>query len=798
LLLILGLVPFGVGPAHATGPDYARLSLTEITPSTVTGASGDRVQIRGRLTNTFDRPISDLRVRLRLGTVLTAAVQLRTSLMAPASAFPVATPPESIATSLEPGGGVDFRLSVSIAGPDGLGISRTGVYPLLIEATGAPESTGTVWLAESRTLLPVLSLPADAQQATGGPIGTEARLGPDGSLAPDTSAPAALTMIWPLAAPPQLTAGTLGGRTEPVRLYSEALAESLQPTGRLGAQLAALENRTADEPGPDDRAREGFCLAVDPDLLVTVHGMTLGYLVSQNPADPRSATVDGTGQEAARTWMARLRSVAAKVCVTALPFAQAGLDSLASIGDSQLTSTAITGASDIVDAFLGIESLRGMSLPAVGAITETGRSVLVGQELNSSAVASSSVEPIGRDGLGRYRSGRLAVQTYDIPISAALGAAGTAPVVPSIMPTWQQPTLNGESAVSRRQTAVAALAFPMLTVPDSTGGADPTPITGRSAFIMPPTYWSPTPDDAAALFDMADLLVAAGSARPVTLRDVITRLPTTGESTPLVTPGDVDPMVAAGFPISAANAEKVRANLARTAQLEGSLVGSPDTVTTPQAYVAPLREDMLRAVATPEGQTLTQARDLQNQRLAGTGSTLTRMQDSVALLDPGGRYTLASERSPLLLIVRNELALPIRVQMDIAAPDALNVGDVGVQEIPPAGTRQIQIPTHASTSERATVQIAMASSTGLPLSAPVTLEIYTNAYGKPLFWITVGAGTLLILLIIRRLWHRFRGEADPADADRPEPDADQLRRASTPYAERLDVARLEHVDAEDS
>lgn len=797
LLLILLLVPFGVSPAHAAGPDYATVQITEITPSTVTGASGDRMHIRGRLTNTLDRPINDVHVRIQIGAALTSAVQLRTSLMAPPSAFPITTPQIPIATSIAPGQGADFDLSIPITGPDGLGIARTGVYPLLINAIGAPESMGSDSVADSRTLLPVLSLPADAQRATGDPFGTDARIGTDGSMAADTSAPAALTMIWPLAAPPQLTAGTLGGHTEPVRLYSEALAESLEPTGRLGTQVAALEDLTAGEPGVDERAREALCLAIDPDLLVTVHGMTLGYLVSKDPADPQSATVDGTGQETARAWMAKLRGVATRLCVTALPFAQAGLDSLATIGDQQSTDTALNGAYDIVDDFLGVETVRGLTIPAVGALTETGRGVLVGQRISASAVASSSVEPVGRDDLGRYRSGELALQTYDAPITAALGAAGTAPVVPSIVPSWQHPTLPGESAVSRRQSATAALAFPMLTVPETTGTAPESgPITGRSAFIVPPTYWSPTLDDAAALIDLADLLMAAGSARPVPLRDVIAQLPAARESASLVTPGDVDPIVAAGFPISAANAQSARADLGLLAQLQGSLVGSRDTVTTPQAYLAPLQEDILRAVATPEGQTLTQARELRSQRLSATASTLTRMQDSVALLDPGGRYTLASERSPLLLIVRNDLPLPIRVKMNIDAPAALNVGDVGVQEIPPVGTRQIQIPTHASTSERATVRIAMASSTGLPLSAPVELEIYTNAYGKPLFWITIGAATLLVLLTARRLWHRFRGQADPADEDRPEPDAEELRRAATPYAERLGAARLEHVEAE--
>lgn len=789
-LLILGLsvAPFAAAPAHAVDPRYATLTITEITPSTVTSVGEDEVRVRGRLTNTFDRPISNLQIRLQRGARVATAVALRTSLMAPSTNYSVLSAPLTLEDTLAPGQSTEFELSAPLSAPNGLQIDTTGVYPLQLSASGVPESGGTVQVAQSRTQLPVVSLPANARRAAAftGAVGDgDSRLGRDGSVAPDTSAPAALTLIWPLAAPPQLAPGILGGGTEPVRLISDQLAGSLAPEGRLGAQLEALE-KAAD--GLDPRVAAGLCIAVDPDLLVTVHGMTLGYEVSSDPASPTSSTTPGTGREAAEAWMAKLRTLAEELCITALPFAQAGLDSLATIGDEHLATTAVTGASDIVDALLGVESLRGVTIPAVGTLSASGRDVLAAHN-QQAAVASSAVEPERLTASGRYRSGPVALQTYDLPITAALGAVGTQPVVPSILPSWQQPTLDDESPVSRRQAAVAALAFPMLAVPDTPTDDAADSVTGRSAFVMPPTYWSPTVDDALGLLNAADLLLASGTAEPLGLRELTAQLPAASTDTRLVTPGDVEPLVAQGFPISAADAAAVRENLTLSGALEGSLVKSPNLVATPQSYLAPLREDALRAVATPQSQTLEQTRALRSLRIGAVTATLDRMKQSVALLDPGGRYTLASERSPLLLIVRNDLALPVRVRMDIQAPDALNVGDVGVQEIPPMGTRQIQIPTRASTSERATVEISMLTSTGIPLSEPISLSIYSNAYGKPLFWITIVAGVLLVLLTARRLWHRFRGKPDPADEDRPEPDADSLRLASAPYAERVERAR---------
>jgi hypothetical protein len=47
--------------------------------------------------------------------------------------------------------------------------------------------------------------------------------------------------------------------------------------------------------------------------------------------------------------------------------------------------------------------------------------------------------------------------------------------------------------------------------------------------------------------------------------------------------------------------------------------------------------------------------------------------------------------------------------------------------------------------------------------------VHSNAYGKVLFAFTLTAAGVLVALAGRRLWHRFRGQPDPADLDRPDP-----------------------------
>jgi hypothetical protein len=51
----------------------------------------------------------------------------------------------------------------------------------------------------------------------------------------------------------------------------------------------------------------------------------------------------------------------------------------------------------------------------------------------------------------------------------------------------------------------------------------------------------------------------------------------------------------------------------------------------------------------------------------------------------------------------------------------------------------------------------------------VRLSVHSNAYGKVLFAITLAAAAVLVTLAGRRLWHRFRGQPDRADLDRPDP-----------------------------
>ena len=131
-------------------------------------------------------------------------------------------------------------------------------------------------------------------------------------------------------------------------------------------------------------------------------------------------------------------------------------------------------------------------------------------------------------------------------------------------------------------------------------------------------------------------------------------------------------------------------------------------------------------------------------------------------------YTLATEHSPLPLALHNGLAVPIRVRLHVDAPPGMNVTDIGQIELPP-GYLPLRIPVEVNFTQRVAVDATLRTPDGLRLGEPVRLSVHSNAYGKVLFAITLSAAAVLILLAGRRLWHRFRGQPDRADLDRPDP-----------------------------
>ncbi|WP_326600842.1 DUF6049 family protein [Rhodococcus sp. PD04] len=792
-------------PAAAqTDPDEPRfleLSIDEVTPQTVTLTSESVVTVRGTVANIGDRDVEDVWVRLQRAPVVSDSAALRTSLSLDQAGFDTVGEFEEVADRLGQGERADFELELPLRSElvPSLDIDTPGVYPLLVNVNGVPEYGGAARLDDARFLLPVLALPASDEvtedaETTGNDTG-ETRTGNGGSrgttrssddglldsdekafpaVPPDVSRPAAVTMLWPLADRPRLAAGVAGSGTEPVRLIDDDLATSLAEGGRLDGLLRAVEDTARTEP----RVLEGLCLAIDPDLLVTVANMTRDYLVVEDPDEPTGDARPGSGTDAAAAWLERLRALAATTCTMAVPFAQVDLTALADLADSSLTDSALESPAAIVDSVLGVTSTPGVMWPDSGVLTEKTGSMLAADGpvtalLSDNAVeggrtllAGTSSTPSTAPGGNGFRisgvSGLTAV-LFDSSASAALAGMGTDPQTPSFAPSSARYDLSRDSSTARLQDALGALAWPAMvpTVSEVTGAA--LPAAGRSVLFAPPQNWSASPDDAASVLSMLSTLVRSGLTTPRPLGALVDAAANTANdpTASLL----VYPEQAITDGASAAVVSEAEEQIGRLDAIQTALVEDPQAQLTPRQFTAPLREDLLRAMSLSgrRGADADRAYATGEHRAAEVREAVDDIYDAVTVISTGGVYTLTSEQSPLLLTARNDLPVGITVRLQVDAPDTVDITDIGPTQLPPRGSRTLTVPAQISDSRNLRLEFALTTESGLPLGSSTTVTVRSNAYGQILAVVTGCAGALLLFLAGRRLLHRFRGEPDPAD-----------------------------------
>jgi hypothetical protein len=734
----------------------------------VTPASSPYFVVEATVRNVGDRPVEDVDVRIQRGDAIAQASGLRTALQLDQSNFEVTGDFVTVADKLNAGQSKHFRLTIPLrAGgaetPD-LDIQEPGVYPLLLNVNGTPEYGDAARLDDARFLLPVLGLP---------PVPTAEDPGTAKAVAASTNAPVAMTMLWPLADRPRLAAGQPGSLDQPVRLVDDDLATSLSPGGRLDGLVAALEYAVGPTTEMGGRLAEGTCLAIDPDLLVTVGNMTRGYLVVENPADPTSPAHEGAGAAAAAQWLDRVRALAARLCTVATPFAQVDVVGLQTVNNEALETAALDNGPDVVDQVLGVTSVRGVVWPDSGSVDDAAAAMLERRRagtvlLASNAVTRSDEPAVPPDVVELSRSETtdepetgtdpapdtappLRAAPFDVFAATALAAVGADPQTPSFTPARMRYDLDEDSGTARLQDALAAMTWTAL---------NPQPNHPRSVLFAPPQLWTADRTEAGALLAEAALLLQTNLANPRGLSTLLSQ----GAGTPPFETNYVAQAVRDAVPDStraAAGSQAVRID-----SMNAALVDDPQRELTPARYLSPVREDLLRAMSlSGRRDNRSVAQHASDDRITATAQSVEGMYAGVTILAPGGVYTLASEQSPLLLVARNDLPVGIRVLIDIDAPAAMSVTDLGEQQLPASGSRTLQVPAKASDSINMAVDVALTTAAGVPLGTPTTVSVRSNAYGPALAIVTGCAGGLLLLLAGRRLWHRFRGQPDPADDD---------------------------------
>ncbi len=725
---LTGVAPAGEPADRVVPPDGGplRLELAQVGPRLVTAGGPDTLTVVGTLTNTGDRPVDDLVVRVQRGDPLDAEGRLRDALDGAAGTDAVTPQFTPLPGELPPGGQLPVRLDVPLRGaPETtLALRETGVYELLVNVNGVPQDGARARLAAVRMLLPVLSLPA----APGVPAGD-----PDDAGA-DRPGATPFSLLYPITDVPRRLSTVPG---EPTLLTDDDLAGSLAPDGRLGGLVTAL----ADAAPAGSAVRQSICLAIDPDLVETAAAMRAGYSVLA----PDGSLRPGGGAEVAGAWLDGLSAVAGSGCVIALPYADADLVALTRGGLGDLATGAVTEGRRTLAELLGVAALAEATWPADG--------LLDGPTLDRVGAAGGRTLVLAADGVGQGRTQR---STGVVPIEGAPGGQ-TAVLTDPLLTAAATGPADRDAAVNPRGGA-AAVSSPAggtgpLATQDGIGalvfrvqGGDTT--DGGPLVLAPPHDWAVGGASARVLLDAVGQLINAGLLRPRG-EEAVTAPAATGDALPLAYPLD-----AAGQEVPGQVVDTIGATAAAVADLRSAAKpGSPVGVSPDEAF-APLERGLVRPASA-----VLRGREAAATAAARTGEQrIDDLRGTVRVLEPPTPYSLGTQDAPIPITVANGLPVTMEVRVEIAPSPGLRVAPIEPQQIPPLGRRQVNVSAEVTRAGQFTVQASVRTPAGELLGPPSRLRIRSTAYGTITLWLTGSAGILLVVLAARRVVRRIRGE----------------------------------------
>jgi hypothetical protein len=731
----------------ADGP--LRLDIAEMAPRVVTVGGPPTLTLTGTLTNTGDAPVHDLVIRAQRGAPIDTEGILRDALDGSAQTAAVTPQFTPLPGELAPGGQLPVRLTVALRGPPetSLALAEPGVYELLVNVNGAPRDGARARLAAVRMLLPVLSLPPDPATPDQVPEATTGGATPFALLVPITDTPRRVT--------------TVPG--EPTLLADDELATSLTPDGRLGGLVAAVARNAP----PTSRVRNATCLAIDPALVETAALMRDpgGYQV----LGPDGVPVPGTGGAAAGRWLEQLASVTRSGCVIALPYADADLVALARGGMDELATATIADGRQILQETLQAAVVPDVTWPVEGAIDDAalaaaaradGRSVLLAADSldQGQPPRSSGVHPIAGGQRPRFTVLTDPLLTRAAGTADAAAGGDTGPLGGASAPSASPAGTLGPLST---QDLIGALTFRTQESVDATA-RDRGPLV-----LAPPHGWTAGGPATEALLGAVDQLLDVGRIVPRGLDAVLAAGPPSGAAAlPLAYPLQV-----AGREVPASVVESVRATAVRIDDLASAAVPDSGVGVSPEEVFTPLR----RGLARPVSSAWRARSDAAGAAAGALADRIAELRATVRVLEPPGPYSLGTSDAPLLITVANGLPITVGVSVEILPSSGLRVAPIEPQQVPPLGRRQVRVSTEVTRSGQFSVQAAVRTPAGELLGPPSRLQVRSTAYGTITVWLTASAGILLVVLAVRRVVRRIRGEPErrnagprPPDSPRPE------------------------------
>lgn len=329
--------------------------------------------------------------------------------------------------------------------------------------------------------------------------------------------------------------------------------------------------------------------------------------------------------------------------------------------------------------------------------------------------------------------GIMAVR-YQDSLNATLAQVGEHPETAGYTDEHLRYDYRLDSPAARRANANAAVELAVRS-----GWTFPGQLPGEPVLLNPPASWDA--ESAAALLGTVAAAIAAGEARPVTLATYVT--PPAGAEVPQATrvgTEHADPAAYTDAELLSATQQARFIN-----DLSTLLAPDPSIALTRYGFTLPLRRDILYAFSPPARRSLggySAAAEYTAERLSGSRATLSELRSAVTLIPPGNVYTRTSPSSPLLIVARNGMPLPVDTAIRYTGDDGAALHVPEQLRIPARGSVTVQmtadLPGNASSTN---LSLYLAGPRGDAISRPVEISVRTPSQAVR-GWILVALGAV--------------------------------------------------------
>ena len=769
----------------------------------------DPLTLKIRVTNTSTESLTGLSITPRRGPATGSVLDQRIATVANPLEYEVAGQPVDVGTQLEPGQSTELEITLT---EDEFPLPGVTTYPLMLVLssengelldterfhTSIRGTSDGVETTTMTTLFPI-SAPVDIVPGETGTAPEEAPL----VLASEQLAD-------------QLTPE--GRLSSLIDVFADATTDPAVSASTCLALDPAVVHTVA-------RMARGYTVADSrPDLVEPPQRLRDSWGRQKSPG----AGETGRGMNDAQAWLDTVSQLAATQCVIALPWANANLNAVARTGDVWLMRETIERGPTTLAQDLGTAGITNAVIPAAGYLApgvadslgwaDHSRSMIATEGMQGAWERSHAMASVEGSGPANAES-TDALDRGEMPSIA--GSAAPQPnqtvrvlVAENTVETGvaQEPATADEPNPGQRFAWAApgvmtvsyqdSLATVLATVgehPDTTGYSNPQlrfdftqdSTTARSVnaasaihlaaqnswrspdqpeaepiLVNPPATW-----DAASAADVMGAVrdvMATAAARPLSLEDYLN---------PGADPAAVPPAISVDTPYPDPSIYSDTEILAASQQgrftdeLSGLLANDPAIALTRYGFTLPLRRDILFSFSMNGRRSLTQfaaATEATRQRLARSRDTLNALRAAIALIPPGNVYTRTSPSSPLVIVARNGLPLPVDATIRYTGPQDARLNVPSSLRIPAYGSVTVSMTADLPTSTNGTeLKLFLAAAQGGQISQPVDITVRTSGVALSGWFILAALATFLaLLLLVTAVRRRKRPPPHRAEDDR--------------------------------